>query len=54
MSIQAWAGLLVALAGVITAVTALVKQWQAGRQLSQHVQAHGEDAHPAPGKTAAK
>lgn len=54
MSIQAWAGLLVALAGVISAVTALIKQWQAGRQLRQHVQAHGKDAHPAPDKAAAE
>lgn len=54
MSVDAWTALFVAIAGVIAAVTALLKQLQTDGLLRQHVQMHASDAHPAPDKAAAE
>lgn len=54
MSVDALTALLVAITGVIGAVTVLVKQLQSDRLLKTHVQLHGKDAHPAPDQAAAE
>lgn len=50
MSVGAITALLGAIAGVIVAVTALVKQLESDKLLKAHVQLHANDAHPATGE----
>lgn len=54
MTIDAVTALVVAIAGVIGAITALVKQYQSARQLQQHVQTPAADAHPPAAPAARK
>lgn len=53
MTMAAITALIVAITGLVAALAALYKQWQAGRQVQAHVQAHASEVHP-PADPAAK